>query len=471
MEEFESIESKACGVSSFHPKASVKKIILSHLIDLFIFLIIYCVLVLTVFTSPLISFGETLILLILFLLIQSFFILNLKVTFGQKLFHLINQTKSNFPYFTIHEQSQNSFVKSALSYSFLSMITFTCFVLFNFLFSHPYLSAVTTTHLSKKSLASSENNKWIMLPFFYTLGAWPKEYRGRPVLFSLPYEKGPPKKFAGHIFAHWNETQTQITLEGPKTSVSIKNINEIKKCFENETPNLACADIREKVLSRHLLEMKNELNILAPWKIKTKWLEVNHKKSSKKNQPQGVYLSANQLNHYQDRFILFNSSGTQQAIILDRKDPNDLKIPLELFQQTLYQLSVFSELKPGRAWIDRALAKTQMETNQTHPSPLESIKQLAEAQAKLIAKISVDPKSLNSYFHLGGTALMIAQKSFEIRNQKQQKLTPQVDSLLHHWSVVSKPLVFTAYRYAKDVDINHSNTTRLQNIWIESQKY
>jgi hypothetical protein len=37
-------------------------------------------------------------------------------------------------------------------------------------------------------LPDMKSRRWEVLPFFYTLGAWPREYAGKPVLYSLPYE-------------------------------------------------------------------------------------------------------------------------------------------------------------------------------------------------------------------------------------------------------------------------------------------
>jgi hypothetical protein len=61
------------------------------------------------------------------------------------------------------------------------------------------------------------SGQWEVLPFFFSLGAWPRTYAGKPVFYTLPYEKGPPDRFVGHLSARWEDPGTRVTFEGPKT--------------------------------------------------------------------------------------------------------------------------------------------------------------------------------------------------------------------------------------------------------------
>ena len=62
-----------------------------------------------------------------------------------------------------------------------------------------------------------EGISWHVLPYFYTLGAWPNLYDEKPIFHSLPYKKGPPNVFLEEVTAYWRNPDIKITYEGPKT--------------------------------------------------------------------------------------------------------------------------------------------------------------------------------------------------------------------------------------------------------------
>lgn len=92
------------------------------------------------------------------------------------------------------------------------------------------------------------------------------------------------------------------------------------------------------------------------------------------------------------------------------------------------------------------------------------IARLSEIQTLLISKITVDPMSYDSYFHLGGTALILAR---QIAHTPNLALTSMTEDL----GVIAKPLIQTALRYAQDVSPGDSRTAELQGYWVEARKY
>lgn len=84
------------------------------------------------------------------------------------------------------------------------------------IFRQPIWARAETLELDAY-LPDMASNHWEVLPFFFSLGAWPKSYGDRPVFYSLPYEKGPPSRFIGHLTARWEDPGTRVTFEGPKT--------------------------------------------------------------------------------------------------------------------------------------------------------------------------------------------------------------------------------------------------------------
>src|SRR5262249_3796862 len=102
---------------------------------------------------------------------------------------------------------------------------------------------------------SPSDHEWSVMPLFYSLGAWPKEYLGHPVFYELPYEKGPPSHFVGKVVMRWEMPNIKLTVEGPRTPVPGIQRQEIQDCAQ-KISTLKCFFLRQAELGRHLLEMK-----------------------------------------------------------------------------------------------------------------------------------------------------------------------------------------------------------------------
>lgn len=113
-------------------------------------------------------------------------------------------------------------------------------------------------------------------------------------------------------------------------------------------------------------------------------------------------------------------------------------------------MATFSELNPGQTWINRELSEIhidQLESQQNAPAFLPKV---AEIQSDLISKISVEPSSLDSYFHLAGTSYLVfthlGNKIDFIKGTAYQNLS-------------------SAYQFAQDLSPADSRTLQIQKMW------
>jgi hypothetical protein len=391
----------------------------------------------------------------------------------------------------------------------------------------PLWARAETTTLQASLPPLSGEHAWEVMPFFYALGAWPREYGGHAVLYSLPYEKGPPERFVGHVIAHWEAPGTVVTFEGPKTprpSVAAREPggrtprDRIRECLIGDGRSWECLKIRESTLLRHLTDLQRRLTgraggdtaLAIRWQLK--WFTVRNPGLPPAEEAQGIYLSAVTRAELrggardgggrpasgaviepkgEERYVLITENGTHQAISLDYPDPDSPagETARETFRQAIRSLRASDELGPGRAWVDKELSALELGGNAGpggSPSagiaggdpaiaallaqkplpagtdPARVIAKLAQAQALLLAKISVQPSIYDSFFHLGGTALLldrIARSGARAGSLEGLELAAR-----------ARPMVLSAYRYAKDLAPRDPRTTQLEGFWLEAQK-
>lgn len=297
----------------------------------------------------------------------------------------------------------------------------------------------------------SEKN-WQVIPFFYTIAAWPKEFEGKTVFYSIPYEKGPPSQFAGRIVANWANPDVKMTFEGPKTPLSAGNRESIKTCFTGEF-SFHCMDVKNKTLNRHLREIRS----LSPRKWSIQWFHVNQPYLNSIEQTQGIYIKAENQFRIQDRFILITPQGTHQTLILNRLKDAQGAAAFEYLQKTIRSLQSFDELTPGRVWVNRELGNIHLNDELTGSQGQPSLRaaKLAEIQALLISKISVDPSSLDSYFHLAGTSVLLKQN---------------ISDPSSTWNIAALQNLKSSFRFASDIDPSNQKTQQIQGLIFEIEK-
>ena len=335
--------------------------------------------------------------------------------------------------------------------STLALTSVAIFLGMNTLENHPLLMAATEIKFPE-FVPSAEEVKvadWTIMPFYYSNGAWPLKFSGKPIFFTMPYEKGPPSRFLGHISARWDMPETQLTFAGPRTPEIPLSREDLRNCF---LAAVKCPSARRDALQKNIEEMK-ELG-LRQWKLS--WFSVENPHIPEEDRPSGIWLSAQNKTHAQDRIILVNANTAQQMFILDRPLNAEGDAARVLFEQALRSQRVATELDVGRAWINRQLGSVQLESAESAKKmsdPSAFVAKIARAQALLISKISVDPKTLDTYFHLGGTGLLLSQLAMKLQNTE--------------WSAAAKPVVQNSFRYAQDVAPDNIMTRKLESFWIE----
>lgn len=303
----------------------------------------------------------------------------------------------------------------------------------------------------------SGQTEWSLLSFFYSTGAWPKIYDGTPVLYSMPYEPGPPTQFVGHITARWAMPGINLVMEGPKTPAgwtgrARPSLEQVRDCLGS--PLSRCHSLRTALLSRHLTEMHHQVfgddHHAGHWTLR--WFEVLNGAIPENERPQGIYLSLQGGGRQQDRFILITPSGAHQAFTLNRPADQRGDLAQKLFEQAIASQRLSEGLTTGRAWTDRQLAAAQVDDLAGSPASAAWVLKLSEVQSQLISKISVDPRGLEAYYHLGGISLLLARQARKTQNLE--------------WAASAKPLLQSSYRYAKDLAPDHPRTRQLQDLWL-----
>jgi hypothetical protein len=165
----------------------------------------------------------------------------------------------------------------------------------------------------------------------------------------------------------------------------------------------------------------------------------------------------------EERYLLFNSLGTPQALILTRPNSDSGDFASQVTEQVVRSAQVFDTLEPGRARANNRLTETSLARAQKATDPVRLTHALADAQSALISKISVDPKEVQPYYHLGGVALLLAKHANHLRTSPIQILD------LDSWLTTAKVLAKSAYLYAQDVSPSDPDTKRLHDIWLEAK--
>jgi hypothetical protein len=352
--------------------------------------------------------------------------------------------------------------KAALVGGFLTLASVTAAILsVNYVTSKsPVLSRAEVERL--QPFLPVTDKSWEINSFYYTLGAWPKTYLGKPVFYSVPYEKGPPIQFIPELVAHW-ETGVRVKLEGPRTPLSLasgfRTRAELRDCLTSEAfaggklGIFACLNLRSKVLERHLAEMQS----FGPLSWRIRWFVVENPAIPTEEQAQGIHLEAVGRRFAQSRYILITARGTNETISASYPATGEDSVHArDTVEKVVSSLRVSDDLGPGRAWVDSQIEHVKLDQIQKINDPKALADRLSEIEATLLSKITVEPKSYDAYFHLGGVAMMIAREGARQKEPEWQASAGMLDSL---------------YRYAKDIAPQDPRTTQLESLLVESKKF
>ncbi len=285
-----------------------------------------------------------------------------------------------------------------------------------------------------------------VLAFFYALVALPDAYEGQPVFYQIPYEKGPPTRFISRVIARLKMPEIKLVIEGPRTPTEngmpiVKS--RIAKClgFAGGGTTYAgeCAKIREIIFERHLADLKEQK--LEPHRVQ--WVQVLESRLDPVLQTQGFLISAVRPGRTQLRFTAITANDLHQSFIFETTQ--DLAAAEATFLPWISKMRLSPDLSSGQSWANASIAQVQL-------SPELSLQSLAQIQAKLTAKLTVDAKTYDTYFHLGGIASLLQQKALQHKADTAD------------WKAVPKNLLEAMVQYARDVSPEDPRNVQLQGL-------
>ncbi len=465
------------GVTSSKTVASRQLRVLALVFDFFLvsFFCFYCLFIFKIIFFPTVYF------LFIFLLVCSIYYFIQKKIFGLTLGERVWRLKtrgSNKKF--LYQKDHPTFIEqtgSSLGTAIICLVTF--IEIHTTVFNQPLWKKISIWNLE----AAIQPPSWVLLPFFYHMGSWPSSFLDQPIFYTLTYQNGPPKKFVGQIEAHLKDPDILLIIEGPKTPLGVGSQKEIKNCFINPNNSYNCLSQRYQTLSRHIEEIETLSQSYSDhsahsvqWDLQ--WFQVSNPSLSPEDQAQGVHLRASEQGttsgHFwmQDRFILINSIGIHQTLILNQLnssepetsgilDSRNGQIAYEMLLKTIKTLRSFSDLDAGRAWINRALEMIDLEAIKSNPDTGNLTSELARVQSLLISKISVDPGRIDSYFHLAGTSLLLGSDP-KINTQAEPPNNPRRKAALQN--------IQTSYRFAQDILPNDPRINQIENMVQELKK-
>jgi hypothetical protein len=295
--------------------------------------------------------------------------------------------------------------------------------------SSPLRSRLPIEILPAPSAQVAENSDQT-LPFGHTLGTWPASFRGEPIVTRLTYIKGPPDKFIDQMMQVWRPVEVELTLLGPKTISPRLNLDGWRSCFQSE---FSCSNEKDLFWAKVFPDQKT----LEKKRIRATWFE-----SPNRTGPHGVRLLIEADTYRIDRFAVITPNGTTQVFSLKSVLNPIGQEARDLFLRTMGGLQVSDELDPYRISIENKLKNVNIEGVKKLSDPRSRLERLILVQNWIYSYLSVNPGSMESYFHLAGITHRLAM---DLLNAKKRYFENQ-----EAWIVSFQPLLGTLIRYAKD---------------------
>lgn len=301
--------------------------------------------------------------------------------------------------------------------------------------------------LSSVALFAPEHNEknrtekeWVPLPFFYTTGAFPLQLPGLAaasanpqnkelsVEFDLPYAKGPPSRFLGKIVMLWRELDSRLSLTGPLTLPAPGTPAELRDCFQHWFGGgLGCMNARRGLWKSAVIPALEGRTV-----EKNRWFTVENPLLNEGERPQGIYLRTRpERGRIRDLYFVIGPKMAMQGFLLDRPERAEGDAATSALEKIIGSLRVSSDLAAPRAFLDPKLAALRI-------GPKSSISELIAAEGHLLAKVSIEPKKSESFYHLSGLAITLYRKA---RNEGRIELAAS-----------SKRIVKSALQFVRDVD-------------------
>ncbi len=292
---------------------------------------------------------------------------------------------------------------------------------------------------------------WQVLPFGYTLGPWPNQFRNEPIVTKLTYSKGPPKKFLQSITQLWQPVEAELTMMGPKTIDPELKQSDWKDCFES---SWSCKSPRVKLLEYVSGGKKDgQLN-------KVTWFD-----HLEPDGPRGLHLLWDFPKYRIDDFIVITESGIAQNFELKSVKSEIGDEARSLIYQTLGSLKVKEDLKASREWIQSRIRSVKLDEIQALGDRKQKLSRLIEIQNWLFSLLSVDPTEVTPFFHLAGVTHLLALELIKLQTTYFENQ--------ESWILSAKPNLDTLYQYSKDfeeVSIPKQIEALIQDVLLQQQK-
>ncbi len=268
-----------------------------------------------------------------------------------------------------------------------------------------------------------KDQSWKPLPFFYATGAFPFG-EDKEVEFGLPYERGPPNRFVGKITAYWRGLDSKLTLTGPLTLAEPDTQSELSKCFLKWA---GCMSARRKLIKAvfdpffHAREIE-----------KLEWFRVENDFLPPDEQAQGIYLrSKAEKGRIREGYFLVGPKMAVQGFVLDRPDREEGITASKTLNQMIGSMRLTGDLAAPRAFLNPRLAGLRL-------TPKSTLPEMIAAEGHLLAKVSIEPKEAESYYHLGGLGITLYRRA---------KAEGRIEL-----AASSKTIVKASLQFLKDID-------------------
>jgi hypothetical protein len=316
------------------------------------------------------------------------------------------------------------------------------------LFFFGVIVAAYFLYLSKNPLAKAIGIEWVdntfpekideegaeftVLPYGYTLGAWPNYFHGEPIVTRLTYQKGPPKKFIQDLIQIWRPVEIELTLDGPKTIDATLGAQDWKNCFAK---NNACLSSKKALLDyavKDLLRRPSQA-------LSFIWFDSLDPLGAR-----GLHTHFEAETYFIDRYTVFTEKGIAQTFSLQYvKNPLGLEAK-DLFLKIMGGLKVKDDLSSSRAWIQNKIETVNLDQVRKITDPKLRLTTLIQIQNWIFSHLSVDPTQLAPFFHLAGVTHLL---TLDLLHSDQHFFENQ-----ESWILSAKPLLETLIAYARDFD-------------------
>jgi hypothetical protein len=313
-------------------------------------------------------------------------------------------------------------------------------------------------YLSKNPLAKALSIEWVentfpekvdeegaqytVLPYGYTLGAWPNYFHGEPIVTRLTYQKGPPKKFIQQMTQIWRPVEVELMLDGPKTIDATLSAQDWKNCF---TQNNACLSAKKILLNYAVKDLlaRPSINISFIWFDSLDPLGAR-----------GLHTHFESETYFVDRYTLFTEKGVAQSFSLKYvKNPLGLEAK-DLFLKVMGGLKVKDDLNSSRAWIQNKIETVNLDQIRKITDPKLRLTKLIQVQNWVFSHLSVDPTQVEPFFHLAGVTHLL---TLDLLHSNQEYFENQ-----ESWILSAKPLLETLISYAHDFEHSEEEVKNME---------